>query len=283
MPLPTLFAGAVRAAAEATTLRELADGAVAKLASAIGASSYFFGAELASPRGRFLGELGDVVPAYLAEWVDHDPNRVAKLAHPHPVLQHSHKLDASYARSPVYNEFFRRFDLEHFVSVRLFDTPNATGPMTIMFARGRTVSDFESGTVSLLTRALAVLNAAVWRAQKNEETLSAASGVRTSTARAQGGAYVAVDDEGKVLWLSSRAEALLVSRFFLRGRLPYELVGAARRLGAFVRGDVAASPDDLVHKLSLTPLDGGADVTARLGIARTALGSPFVEINLQTP
>lgn len=282
MPLPTSFAGAVRAAAEATTIRELADGAVAKLASAIGASSYFFGAEQASS-GRFLGELGEVVPAYLAEWVEHDPNRVAKLAHPHPVLQHSHKLDSSYARSPVYNEFFRRFDLEHFVSVRLFDTPNPTGPMTIMFARGRSVPDFESGTVSLLTRALAVLNAAVWRVQKNEETLGAASSIRTSTARAQSGAYVAVDDAGQILWLSSRADALLASRFSLRGRLPYELVGAARRLGAFVRGDGSASPDDLVHELALPPLDGGADVTARLAIARTALGSPFVEINLQTP
>lgn len=280
MAFPTVFSQALRAASEAIHLGDIADHVVARLGEAIGASAFLFGPDQAVRASQIHGQLAPLVAPYLIHYAAGDPNGAAKERSAEPILVHSRIVDPrAYHRTATYNEFFRRHDVEHFLSVRLFGAPASTGPITILYSRGRSAPDFDGKDARLLAHALPALNAAVVRAVRYEALLDERRVIASLLERADPRAQVAVDDTGRILWVSARAEALLLGRFGRRDLLPGELVAAARRLARFASTGETVEP--LIHTLALrSNAIGRPPITARLGIARTALGAPFVEIEL---
>lgn len=275
------FDEAMRGAAEVVTLAELAQRTLAPLGRAIGASDFLLGPEPldaapshASPvAGASLlhGALAPLVAGYLQGYDADDPNVVAKATCTEPIMVHSRHMDVSaYRRSMVYNDFFRQYDLEHFLSLRLFDTP--FGPLTLLYVRGRSAPDFRARDVQLLARTLPALNAAAIRAARHEELLGERRVLESLLARADERTHVVVTGAGRISWMSTRAEALLARRF--AGRLPEVVLAAARRTAAFERGD----SEDMLPMLTLQSGTGPA-LRVRFSIARTSLGEPFVEID----
>lgn len=212
----TTFRDAMRGAAEVVTLAELAARTIAPLGQAIGASAFLFGPEQANltRASQMFGELAPLVAPYLQGFDVGDPNAAAKASCPEPIMIHSRHMDvAAYRRSMVYNDYFRHYDIEHFLSVRLFDTPASLGPLTILYARGRSAQDFRARDAQLLRRALPALSTAAVRALRHEGMLGERRVLESLLAQADGRTRVVVDGSGRVSWMSTRAEALLARRF----------------------------------------------------------------------
>lgn len=276
----TALSDAMRGASEAMTLAELARDAVARLGAAVGASGFLFGPDQATRPSRLYGELAPLVAPYLQGFEIGDPNHAAKEQNPQPVLVHSRHMDmAAYRASHVYNDYFRRYDIEHFVSVRLFDVSASIGPLTILYARGRSSVDFGAREARLLYQALPALNAAAVRAMRHEALLDERQVLASMLARAEPRAHMAIDRQGRILWLSTRAEALLQAHFGGPSALPEVAIAAARRLVELALGRIGS--ESVAHTLALQPAAGGLPIRARLAVVRTASGEPFVELELE--
>jgi DNA-binding CsgD family transcriptional regulator len=110
------------------------------------------------------GETGasELVDAYFRDYVATCPLHRIK-AHVDGAVVATTRLamDTGYARSAVYNEFFRKHDFEHHLAVRLLPMSNGRGEIGLMFNRGRTQREFTDAEIREVTKVLPSLTAAI--------------------------------------------------------------------------------------------------------------------------
>jgi DNA-binding CsgD family transcriptional regulator len=272
---------AIRAAAEATTFGELAGSAVPALVRALDASDcLFYRVDAGGPlplSGGLVHVFGDYAKGYAAL----DPWWEAKSRFNDPVMLGARYLDyAAWRRSGAYG-YYRQFDLEHLLSIRLTRAPHAKdGSVEVFFVRGGCQPDFTGRHVRALGRALPALEAATRRCLRAGEAVCARPVLEWLTERGDPRARLALDAGGRPIWASARAERLLERDLGGRRALPEPLVAAARRLAALALRRAGGSADAPPFAVAFETA-AGKRVRADLSVARTRAGDPFVLAELE--
>ncbi len=258
---------AVLAAAQALTFEELGTAAFGGLARALDASL------LVSCGGQQHGDLVAVLPEYERGFRDDDPNHVAKSRSTDKVLINSRHVERRVLRaSSAYHHFFRRYDLEHVMTVRMW---RPSGETVALFTRGRAQEDFTADDADLVGAALPAFEIAVERCARNARMHHDPSLLESMLERSSCRAQLALDAHGRVLYRSPRAAALLGRVGGDDRVLPEPLVHAARRLAAFTRAPTRDAPTfTLVLASELGPLE------VELGVGTTGTGARFIHAEI---
>lgn len=177
-------------------------------------------------------------------------------------------------RHPLYAEYCPTYDIGHFLHLRITEAAHLTpGSMNVMLFRSPAQSDFSDRELVTAARALPALEAAARRALQTEADRGSAPVVEAILEEADDRAYVALTPQGRLLWRSRRAAALVDD-----DALPDTLIAEARNLGALASGRAVPSSPSRVYLMRAD----GTRIAADLRLARTGAGEPFVAVALAT-
>jgi DNA-binding CsgD family transcriptional regulator len=150
----------------------------------------------------------------------------------------------------------------------------------ILFTRAPGEPDFAEREGQILEQVVPVFQAAARRVRRVEQAHAERVALGASVSAASPGAHAAFDPEGRLLWISAEAEALLAP-LLGRGRpLPRGLVEAAARVGALAGEDAAPRQPAFTARLDLP---GGGGAHADLRLARAPGGERVVIAALSPP
>ncbi|HKY64432.1 MAG TPA: LuxR C-terminal-related transcriptional regulator, partial [bacterium] len=198
-----------------------------------------------------------------------------------PVVFYSSRapLWKDYLKGPVFHEFTHPNGVDNYIQLRLTDTGhNEPGNVSLMLVRLQKQPDFTKQDDQLLQRVLPALQTAVRRSLRVEDRLTAQLVLEAMLEKSRS-ATLALDLQGKVLWASDSARALLPKLPGFSQALPEILVQGVRRLGALaLKRPLREVPPSRVV------LTRGAKPPARaeLHLARTKEGAPFVMVELES-
>jgi DNA-binding CsgD family transcriptional regulator len=258
---------AVAAAAEAASLRELADGALPHLQQAIGASNALFYRYSTMGLDGVAGSLAAETRAYTLDLLAGDPLQALprRLAPGAKVVMITEDVGRqAYHRSDAYNLFYRPRDLEHVACAWLSSNARygEAGMTGILFGRAPGEEAFSRRDVALLREALPVLAAAVRRCQRTAVVDERRGALEMIAASSVGRPLIAFSRSGGVLWMSSPAATLLGPR----AMPPAALVDDARELAAFTDG--SGERARLPRTARRFVLENGSVAHAHLSVAR---------------
>lgn len=266
---------AARAACEAQSVRELADVAVSHVRCALSAANalmFSFGPQGLQGEG---GELAQALSGYTAELFEQDVIqqtvlRAKRVATPTaPTLWRSLDLRA-HKRSAAYADFYRPFDIEHFICVHLNELPyGSDGMRGILFCRSQRQQPFCQTDIARVASVTPFLRAARGRIELFEQTNDKLRILEALTSQLSDRPALLLDERAQVLWMSDGAQRLLWDEGVRkRCSLPEALVRATEQLLAPARGRrtgpwmrwvevVAAEAEPLQAQLELLPLANG--------------------------
>ncbi len=193
------------------------------------------------------GTLAAAIPSYARELFEEDPVQRHLLeigAHP-PVVLTIHAMDRrGFQKSAAYTDFYRPHDMEHLLGMWLTDLPyGAPGMAGILFTRAPGEPDFAEREARVLAQVVPSFQAAARRARRFERASAERIALGALVSAVAPGAHLAFDLEGRPLWISAEAEALLAAPARRGAALPpAPLVEAAARVGALAWGDAASPP-----------------------------------------
>lgn len=272
------IAGLTRAAAEATTLDELTADVlpgIVDLYRLSFAACYVFverhlldGYAPAQADTAVFGAYAAVAPScdFLAAKVNRDPR--------HPVTWQSLLDPGSFVRSPSYNEFWRRFDVEQALSMPLCsERYMAAGYVGLALLRSSRQGEWSREEREEVARIAPSLTAACRRHRRVQARLDAWS---LLAEREDGPALVAIDAGGRPIVETARARELLAGTA-PKGTLPAPLVAASAKLWQLLQTEDAPPPQ--TWRVALHDARGEA-FDAELEVARRPSGEPLVVARL---
>lgn len=252
---------ALRAAAAATSLNDLG-AALSHVRAALGASRVLL-YRYPEPE-RLVPIAGDLMPViedYTESLYRQDAcHHAARDLEPRPRIVRDHQLidRRLHLASAPYNEYYRRYEIDHFACIWLTSVPYAQpGMVSFLVGRSHRQGDFDDASLERLQLVLPAFVGAVERVVRigldrelYDAVLDAAS-IRPC---------FALDEACRVIWASASAQRL-VGPILAHGALPDPLVATARRLW---REAGAAGEPDRPHRR--TPV-----VAVRVPCGATAL------------
>jgi DNA-binding CsgD family transcriptional regulator len=281
---------AVDAASEALRLQDLDGTAEASLRDAVGASGllvYHF-----DEQGRVGGAAGNLLPAmarysldlFLEDPVQHLLLTAVDLPRILETRAHLRLDDRCFHRSAAYADFYRPYEMERLIGVRLngasYGTPGMCG---ILLTRSPRQPEWSAADRALLERALPAFDAAARRATRFAEREAQRSALAAVLPRAHAAHHLILDARGRLLWAAPGAEERLGGAGL--AALPDALVAAARRLAAPQRNDeghdCGRTPDAATFRVALG--EGSPARHAELSLARTDGGERVVAVHLEDP
>ncbi len=282
------MAAAIAATAEARSLDDLAEGGSASLRQALAARLVAITEfdDHGRPHGQ-AGDLGECEPEiYFPRFADVDPITRGIERHNHQIMLTSRHLDTSaFARSEVYNEYYRPREIDRVMCARLM-TPSyyrrdgaghlqpTPGLVLVAFFRARSQPDFTLADARCLRRAIPAIEALARRGRRVAADRRALAALSTLVERSDPRPRLALDASGRPLWISDGAATLLAGFVGGRRALPDVLVDAARRLAENPAGD------GVRFTVDLSALTAPA-VRAALSLERCATGEVFVMAHLE--
>lgn len=270
---------AIAAAAEAATVEEMGREVLPALGNLFQTSKLLF--YRSEPSRPFVAIAGDTtcLPEYTASFAGQDPlQHYMQVENPDFFSGTRCRAWRELRAMPGLTEFYARWDLTWLLHLRL----SATGHMEPGFA-GITLSrsakqrDFDSADLKTAAAILPSLAAAMRRIGRLQERGSSDGIASAILERACGTAVVALSLQGKLLWVSQRAERLLDS-ILERGGLPSALAELAFRFAKLLRRPGAESGRIPPFYFAWTDHSGRRhEIEAYL--ARTQTGEAFVALD----
>ena len=198
-----------------------------------------------------------------------------------PVVFYSSRAPVwrDYLKGLVFHEFTHPNGVDNYIQLRLTDTGhNEPGNVSLMLVRRDEQPDFTRRDDRMLQRVLPALQTAVFRSLRVEDRLRSQLVLEAMLERSQS-ATLALDLQGRLLWASDSALALLRRHSKSSQALPELLVQGARRVGnlALKRSTLEVPASRLV-----LARDDQAPVRAELHLGRTKEGAPFVRVELES-
>jgi DNA-binding CsgD family transcriptional regulator len=264
-----------RAAAGVESLDELAAAPLQHVTAAVRASnSMLFQFEDNGPR-IVGGALRDAMTTYREEYFDHDEIqkaafRARHVATPLILAEWSGISWRTHRKSLAYADFYRQSEVEWMLCIHLDEEAHGTpGQTGIVLARTREEPPFGHDELRVAAQAALSLRVAMRRSRRLSALEREAGGAHAILADR---AVLTVRRDGRVDWLSAKAEARVTPFLAPGGQLREPLRGlvlklfadASRRgdeLSLRVRARIAREPQ-LDAELWLTRAKGGADVVA---------------------
>ena len=274
---------AIAAVNEVLHLHELDAGAAGALARAVGASGllvYRFDEQ--GRVGGVAGCLQQAVSNYSLDLFLEDPVQHGLLAAadlPRVVDTNSHLGldDRRFRRSAAYADFYRPYEMERLLGMRLFGGRyGSPGMIGILLTRSQREAEFSAEERALVEQALPAFEAAARRASRAAASEAQREALSAVLCRGAGVHHLILDARGRLLWISPEAEARLVVG--ASGALPEALTLAARRLAGLAPDQ---APDESAYRVRVDASDG--PTMADLAVTRTASGAPVIAVTLAAP
>jgi DNA-binding CsgD family transcriptional regulator len=270
---------AIQSASQAWCFDDLFLDAIPHVARALDTTRYFIYRFDGIVRP-IVGDL-DLWAAYEAgAYPERDPHWALKRAKNPEVIISSRDLGIrTYQSSEVYQEFFRRNDIEHQLGWRLSAAGHfEQGMCGLLMMRSRRQSDYSEREVGMLRRVAGAMRAAAARCERSAVD-RALPVIAAFLDAADPRPRLAMTFEGRPLWLSPRVEVMLAKHVGGKRELPRALIDAVASIGAIARGEPVQAGTALFG-VSFTT-DDGARLRAELGIGKTGSGRSYVIADLR--
>jgi DNA-binding CsgD family transcriptional regulator len=273
-------ASAIRHAIASTSTRELVEGALGPLASAFGCSSLIlyrqFGNRFESHvPGGWLNGMNEY-----AALVDRCPLQEVKRRFNPRIAIMSDLLDGrTYRSSEMFNEVFRPLGMERQIVARLSDIPfGQSGVCGLVLCRSEHDREWTRDDERELSHAMPLLSASVERNARYEQLQIERDIFATALGRADGSPMLLFRSDGRLIWMSPKAAALLSAHLRRQTALDEPFRGAVHGLLA-----LQTSPD-LPRAITLEVAAGAGGPSLRAGLFSVrSLGSDelFVIVALE--
>jgi DNA-binding CsgD family transcriptional regulator len=259
------------AASETETLADLGRSALPLLADALGAAeTMLYGLTPDGRPARYGGTFYDVFETYKQEFMARDPQQEALVCYNPPIARASRYLNIeAFRRSEIYRRSYLEFGVAHIVQCRLDgDTYLAPGMAALALFRRADQHDWGNREERALARVMPAFRAAARRATQLAPMLRAHPIVESMVDAADPRPRLALDSRGAILWISSRAAALLGDP----RRVPEALARAARPLDA--QQEAPSAVEVCVRARS------GERLWCELQRARAGDGASFISVSI---
>jgi DNA-binding CsgD family transcriptional regulator len=267
-----------RAAAGVESLDELAGAPLSHLTAAVRSSnSMLFQFEANGPR-ILGGALRDAMSSYREEYFAYDEIqkagfRDAHVATPLILNEWSGLCWSTHRKSLAYADFYRRSEVEWMLCLHLGEEPHGTpGHTGIVLARASSEPPFGREDLRVAEYAAQSLRVAMRRTRRLEALEHEAAAAQALLAQR---AVLTVGSDGRVAWLSVRAEALAAPYLASGGQLRDPLAGLVRMLFA----DTSRHAEELGVKVRAR-LSSNPELDAELWVTRSRAGTELVGVEL---
>ena len=227
------IAAAIAGAAEALTFAEIDELALPPLAGAVGARETLFWNRDPAGEARVRGgTLGWYLPTFIGSFEEHDPIAAAHRRFAGPTIRSARVVDYErFRHTELYASCYEPVDVAHIMTCRIAgDSYREAGMALVAVFRSPDEPTFGPAEERALLAVLPALGMAARRAARLEPLLRAQPAVEAMLETVNPRPCLLLDADGRLLWMSPRAERLLGAGPAGRPAVPDALVQAARRL-----------------------------------------------------
>lgn len=278
----------VLAASSAIKLDHLNKEALPRLQGVLDAPGSIFFRFGENGLGPIGGTLQNDMPHYVVEFRNRDPiwNLIVEADPRMDIFCPVQAMGIDrFRQCEIYHEFYKHYDVEELCLIRFtqaaFGTPGTTG---IMLFRSPQQLPFGPKEISVIKTVMPAFSAAVQRADRFQTLEREKLGLEALIRRTATQPCLALDLEGKLLWISPMARGLLGPNFDPAHHIPENLIHEAKKLGSLLTGRHSLSLPKVTIGLQL--LDGrelGADLFLWRGEGESPAIAVLLEPQLQKP
>lgn len=275
-----LIGRVVGAAAEALTLEEIGRDALPAFEQLVGTGKALLYCSKENQPLIPIAGASECLPEYGAEFAPDDPLQHSLSRESPPIFAATRCREwENFRKREGLVEFYDRWDITWLMHLRLSEASHMQpGYVAVVCGRATKQEDFSTADLDAAAAVLPALSAAVRRAGRMAIRLNSAAAVEALFEREKSRAVLALDLDGRPLWMSSRAESLLQGYLGTRRRLPDPLLDMVRRFARLARGTDSEREPLPPFQITLTG-EAGESLEGEAYLARTASGDPFVTVD----
>lgn len=271
-----LISDILASAAEAISLEDIGRHTLPLFERLVGSSRMLMYRSLKDDAFVPIAGAQECLPEYVSQFAAQDP--LQNFLHcKNPVLLSATRCRAwrEFRENRPLVQFYNRWELSRLLHLRLTDTGHMQpGHAAIVCGRSARQPDFEEADLRAAQTVLPALRAALRRSTRVSSRLDSAAAVEALFERGSTRALLAFDLQGKLLWISSRAEKLLAPHLGAARKMPESLLLAVKQVAALAEKGPQPAGTQPPYRWTLAQTSGQL-LEGELYLERSAAG-PFV-------